>query len=699
MKTLFTLIFTLAFILSRGESFSQNAVIDSLEKNLENATNIKDRVKIIEEIAGIVAHSNNKDVFYWADKIKNLSVKENYEYGFVKSYILRGDAFRIIENFDSALYFYDYSLKIMKTNTLKSLRADVLSSMGALYFDTRMYIKAEEHLSKALSINKEIKDFNGEGFCLYYLGVVCVYGTGDVERGIKFTQNAIDVFYKLKDLNRVNSCLVTLQKAYVMQGNFEKAIKSLQEAELKMLESKDMTNIGIVWSNMGSIYKMRKLYDKALEYYEKALKIAKDNKYEQSYATRLYHIASIYANDKFNKRDYKKSKNMLSEALSIYQTIDDPLGKGDVYSLLASIEFDNKNHKKSIEYAEKADSIFLQLNDKESYASVKNIWAECLFELKKVDSALILATEVNKIALENNLWEIKTKSHYLLSKIYSHKKDYKNAYENHIKFYLLNDSLYSAKRDKELSEIQDKYETEKKELENQKLKAETESQNAQIQAQRIGLVALAVVALLIAWLIWFYQNRKREQAQKQAQNAQIEVQNQRLELYNKEEMLRNERIKQKISEEKLAITEERLSHTEEKLIFSEEELRAKESEIQDIRKALKQQISDLQSLKEKIENTEINNEQKMLAFLKEKNITQLEILRRNFTEISEVQICQLLFVYLDIKTLERDSVIYNSGQIRKMAERFVEKHQIPNDPPQEYKSNLQKYLRNLLEVN
>ena len=92
-------------------------------------------------------------------------------------------------------------------------------------------------------------------------------------------------------------------------------------------------------------------------------------------------------------------------------------------------------------------------------------------------------------------------AHLNLAESYSAMNNYKAAYANHRAYTSVKDSIFNETKTKQISEMQIKYETEKKEQQIASLQAETRNETFKRNAYALGLLGTFIMAgLIIGWL-------------------------------------------------------------------------------------------------------------------------------------------------------------------------------------------------------
>ncbi|HXD92551.1 MAG TPA: tetratricopeptide repeat protein, partial [Bacteroidia bacterium] len=129
------------------------------------------------------------------------------------------------------------------------------------------------------------------------------------------------------------------------------------------------------------------------------------------------------------------------------------------------------------------------------------------------DSELTLCKQIGDIDGEREAYEN-------LAKTYSKTGRYKEAYENHVKFKTLTDSIFNADNSKQLGDLKTKFEVEKKETE-LKIKSDAEQEKLKAVAgeekkrQQVIIASVAgVLLIVIMFSLFLYKRFKITQRQK-----------------------------------------------------------------------------------------------------------------------------------------------------------------------------------------
>jgi len=336
----------------------------------------------------------------------------------------------------------------------------------------------------------------------------------DYDKAADYAQQALILSQKINSTKGDIRSNLTLGMISRERGNFEKALPYLLSA-LKMSEETGYKfGIGSSSSTIGTIYHIQGNNAKALEYLNKSLEIAKEINSKTGMSACLGNIGQIYQ----DMGDCEKTLYYNSEALKIDEELkskhDIGLGLNNV-GVAYALKCPGKafpNNKKALEYFQKAYETFEQIDDRDGMAmSINNVSGIYLDE-KDFSAAVIAGQKGMYIAKAMDSKENLEDAYKNLADAYEGLHDYKNSYEFHKLFSEEKDSLLNEQSNKQITEMQTKYETEKKEQQINLLNKDKEIQKAELKRQQIVIWSVAgglMIVLLLSVFI-FRERRKSE---------------------------------------------------------------------------------------------------------------------------------------------------------------------------------------------
>ena len=173
---------------------------------------------------------------------------------------------------------------------------------------------------------------------------------GKYNEAVKYLEEAMTIFKKLGQEDKIATCLSHLGGIYKSVGSYDRAIEYLEEAlEIdKRLGMDDKAAIRL--SNIGDVYDSQGQYDKAIEYLEDVLRINKKLGMEADAAIRLNSIGRVLE----TQGKYGRAIEYFEKALNIDRKLeqDDKISIG--LANIGNIFKSGKQYDTAIKYYENA---------------------------------------------------------------------------------------------------------------------------------------------------------------------------------------------------------------------------------------------------------------------------------------------------------------------------------------------------------
>ncbi len=372
----------------------------------------------------------------------------------------------------------------------KILQACAKKGEGLWYHGTNQFEKAERVLSEALQTAKE-SGSNWEIMeCSYYLGE-SETAMGKYELALQLYFNALDASDKLKydgETTNVSAIYKSINKLYQYTGQYDRALeyayKSLK-VDLALGDSvligKSLNNLCAAWAYLGRA-------DSALKY-----------------ALMAIHI----------------KKRMGANPASLVSS----------YINVSNLYIGQENYDSAFHYLYAAKSIAEREHDERGACKIYPSIAIAWYKLEKYDSAIYYYNLSQPIALKVGLYEAAVENYYELSRCYFQIGDYKNAYENNMKFAVMKDSLLKADNLRHMNEMETKFETVKKDKELLEKDTEISRKNSQ---RNYFIIGLLVFVLLAGFLYRNYRQQQKANTIIAAQKEEVERQKELVDEKNRE---------------------------------------------------------------------------------------------------------------------------------------------------------------------
>ncbi len=327
------------------------------------------------------------------------------------------------------------------------------------------------------------------------------YSYGDYDSAMVYVNRAIEAADRLGDPYWQAVSLEMLAILKEISGQTEDALK-LYLRVIPIRESIGGKGLENTFNNMAIIFKTQNNFEKAFEYFQKSYKIEVTNNNKHGISTSLINIA--IAEKYLDRKD--SLKHHLWEALSIAQEIDDINLQGSAMINLANIYYDDNLLDSALYYFQNAlkrsEDSFVKSSQTIALTRLASIYAES----GDKEKAMAYFNRAEKLAKSLHSIDLLSKVYEEMATMYASYNDYRQAYAYKNKFLLLHDSLINLELVTQTNELEEKYESEKKERQITELElasAEQELQAGESRSQRKLLYFLAIILALVLFFVTY----------------------------------------------------------------------------------------------------------------------------------------------------------------------------------------------------
>lgn len=507
MKLLSIVLLLLSISASYITVYAQNQeIIDSLETLLKTNLSDKEKVDVWNELAGQLATTDSNSVAEYTQKSIYLSQKINYPEGEARAYHSLGWIIMVKGYYKQANLFFEKEFEIANKGNDRMHKGRALLGLGVVSMDQGKFEESLEYLKKS---SKEFKAINAQQqIANTYANIGIVksrQGKYDEARNYYFKALEIQLDSKVKNDKKNATAYNNIGITYDSQGNYQKSIEYYLKA-LRLNEQvgnkKDMSaNL----NNIGIIYYVQEDYEKALEYFFQSSKTEEEINHKWGLAIAYGNLSLTY--NKLN--DQQEALSFAFKALRIDEELGDTYRIITDYLNISEIYIQSKQFGKALDYVEKglklSKEIGAELEATKCYLDLGIIYYHLMEYTKAktyLNDAILLAT---KIGISK---EIKD-AYETLSKVEKELGNFKEAYEFHVLFKEISDSLFNEKKTKQIASLEIQYETEKKDQEIFSLNQETEIKDLQVQRRNLYLIGSGILGLLLVGfgIIFFHQTQ------------------------------------------------------------------------------------------------------------------------------------------------------------------------------------------------
>lgn len=358
--------------------------------------------------------------------------------------------------------------------------------------------------------------------------------TESPEKSRLFADSALNLAIKLSDKKGHARSLINVGAALAAMNKYDDALSNYQLA-LKIRESiGDKRGIANAKRNIGDLFAHQQNYAKAEKYLTSALNSYLELNNRQGVISTSNSIGYIY----YFRNNYEEALKHFKEALKLAREDNNVVEVSIAINNIGSVALEQENYDEALSYYQEALVTATSMGDKEgittSYNNIGYVYEKKGDHSKAIEyqqRSLEVARELNIKSLINN-------AYMGLSQAYANLGDYKNAYRFRTLSSDLKDTIFNIESNRNITEMQIRFDTERKEKENVILKQKQKEQQMIMYSVSTGLVLLGALSFFIfrgyrikrkANIILAKQNKEIEQ-----KNAQLNVAYNEIEEKNKD---------------------------------------------------------------------------------------------------------------------------------------------------------------------
>ncbi|HIO72436.1 MAG TPA: tetratricopeptide repeat protein [Flavobacteriales bacterium] len=366
-----------------------------------------------------------------------------------------------------ALNYAQRVIQIADNGGFKQDKATALNTIALIYLSLGKREEVESLLKLALELQKEIGNDEDQATTLNNLGLLYTeFGKLDIAFDYHIKSTAINEAYNNK--TGISANLNNMAHIFYLQKKYQKAIDYLEESTAIEREANSMYGVAGGLNNLGVLYSKIGKQELAMTRFREALSIHRNHSIFNEVVNGLNNIGNIFL-------EY----DQLDSAIKYYKKA---ISVGEEYQLLPSISIAYNNIGKAFL---KQDKIALAL--------------------KSTKKAYQINKEINqKVELTESLLNY--------SLIYKKTEQYDSAYKYQKLYSIYKDSIHNERNERQMAEMETRYETQRKEKEIEILNKEKELQELESSqkelllakkssARNILLTGMGLI-LLIAFLLY-----------------------------------------------------------------------------------------------------------------------------------------------------------------------------------------------------
>ncbi len=394
--------------------------------------------------------------------------------------------------------------------------------------------KCESYAAKALTIAGELNYKKGIADAERYIGQMYLYSGKYPQSALHF-YNALDLYEQAEDYYSLAKLYYDLGKVHFYAGNYLKAEEYADKSlDLFLQKKKDDSTLGTLWdiatlkSGFGLLYRTTNRSEKAKEIYRWYIRIMDEEDFEITnrfvhtmllarcfdetgepdsalwYFNKTLEFPEVNMSIKALKMESRRSVGMIKyhqgkigEAAAYFEQVVQWSGdKGFLWHsfqsnlMLGNIYLQDGKTSKAEAFYLKAMTNCREMIKNQSY--YRN---DSLKYIVSIGGELYFPWP--EYFIKTTIWQFQTAIMEKLFNFYRQKEDCQSSLDYQVQFAQAKDTLFILKRNRDLVELQTKYETSRKEQQIEQLAKENKFKQLRLNQSRIYLAGMGVMIFLL----------------------------------------------------------------------------------------------------------------------------------------------------------------------------------------------------------
>lgn len=426
----------------------------------------------------------------------------------------------------------DSLFQVLRTSKQDSNKVLLLYNLSREFFNSDID-RAEKYSNRALFLSERLGYKKGIAMSYNNLGIINYY-KAVYNVALTYHDRSLEIMSEIGNRKGMAGSFNNKGAVYTQQGEYALAIEQYLNSIRILEEVNDQEGVGKSYNNIGLVYYLQGNYDQAEDYYSKALEILKPLKNHSVISDIMNNLGII----SFEKGEYEESLEYHFKSLDGRAGTNNQRGMATSYTNIGDVYAAKEVIDKAMEYQKKALEIQEELGDKKGMLSSIQGLARVQSLSGNPDQALKYMEDVISISSEIGAKKELRDAYSEISEIYIRKGDYKKALSFKNRYAQMNDTLFSEQTQEIATNLETKFENEKKTKEIEILQRENEIQELQLGRNRILIISftISLVLALVSVVLYARTNRDRKKAFSllQKQNESIKKQKEEKEVLLKE---------------------------------------------------------------------------------------------------------------------------------------------------------------------
>lgn len=278
-------------------------------------------------------------------------------------------------------------------------------------------------------------------------------------------------------------------------------------------KSRDKEGVAISYNNIGRIYDSQENYKKALSYYEKSVELKKTIDNKSSLANTYNNMARTY----LKSNSFDSARYFFELARKLFNLAGESIGEADCFMSIGNLKYETGDYAGGVNSQNEALRIYKNKNDQLRIAACQLALGKSFLMLNNFNTAEAFFIEALAGSINGKMKKNTMEVYLYLSRLKDKKAEYKTALSFYKLYTEMKDSIFREESRNKIIEINEKYESAKKdkaivELNQQKNRIIAENTFKTLEREnRIKfLVTIILSACILLFLFYRFFNLKQQ---------------------------------------------------------------------------------------------------------------------------------------------------------------------------------------------
>ncbi|PZR33485.1 MAG: hypothetical protein DI538_18020 [Azospira oryzae] len=387
------------------------------------------------------------------------------------------------------------------------------------------------YCTRAFELGKELNLTKDLSKPLSFIGLA-TGNKGDYKSSIDYHLQAIEIAQKQQDSIQLAFGYNNLGRMFFDQGDVVRAYDNFIRAKDIFEQNGDASGLAYVFRSLANLYKSQNDFTHALEMSSKAYDLRRKIGEPRAFTSALLELGLVYQ----ASGNTQEALNSFRKADSVATRIHDRVTKAELRLGMAEILFDTGDKNSAYIASKEVLDFITDDTNQRLFLRATLLQARYFYDKKEDAQALALLRKIMDEAESSGTPSFQRDASFFMAEIYKRKKNDTLYNEYFNKYRILNEMLQNTDLNRQIERLQFQLEIEKREKENELLKATQASSAALIAKQRLQNIALFISVIsvaVIAVIIWINGRKRRLINRKLTlQNSHIDIQRKEISTQN-----------------------------------------------------------------------------------------------------------------------------------------------------------------------